>query len=1131
MNWFKTPWSLKRVVSSEGRKWLASNSVRQRFKLSALQRELIFAGEHPFRFAFSLLILQVLLLVLASQLPDDWLTPVWRNWEPAEQLSYFATLWAVQATLAALVYPIVIAFVAVFLQRRPAAEAIVHLYMLDSGALAAGLSSVGLVVVMGGQYLLLVSWGSGWLPSWTAVDTVWFIVNAAMTTYFLFRTIEFLRPDIQSQVVRRYAVSVALPREVASLTAYQVLMSGRKLGWFPIPMYGDAERGEPTFYIGRFAATDSGVHGVRHLRGPHRLDNIRLWPLRIALSLWAREAERQSVAPQQTGFGQLPREPRISMSFVPGTTWESQLALARVDDGPAPSKWQLTLLWWATVLTPTAKEHYGIKVQAILAELSRDAQQAASQADNEAFIIAFDAVVGMHKLLLNACVFIDDDGKRNNWALLPQINSGFARALHESWREVYRTIFQSAIRSILLDTRPIGRLSYLLPRLEADAAMGWPLEIREGLFELPPLMMFQLGEWWSRRVEEQGNVKHTHLQMVSLLAPLNRAYEEVLGHFVGGWENASPSKNYRLKASSAFVWETAYERALLNVKHIEETAKMLLDAVHRGDQSAAVWMADSLGKWWDSASFDGHPPYQLHRKADFITIDHLRLSWDEFVAAFSLDGDVLPLNESQGQQLKYGAYMAALRNYWKDLRLIVIELLTAELLDCNEEDAGRALSTEIAVGMLTGKQWKGGGRASEEFRALSATDYLTSKVRQYCGGIGGWRDGYIGMLDKFVSRTGHRYLANMVTSRVYVHGGADGVESLQGAQVVLFGVLTSAPWKMSSSLESKTADWIGGSPVNIEVLRTRLAEWIRSADAMGDSEWGLVAFLKSRAREAVELQVVVEAVKSSLAGVAGKLEGMRDEAVAAQAIHPQRLIEIAKAASVSAFRSETGDFPLHLLGVREPTPRRLKDFTFTLKKYRRGELTEVELEQRAANEAEFFDEMLTSQVGVVVLSDILQACTLRTVSASEPDLYWRLLKTEAANLASRGQEAVLLLDNGTRPEWVWDWQYPEGRVTYRRPDDMQVQRREGQGKGYACHFNDIAVYVAQLPYGESLLMPRQTFVGVTFTQFGPEQFVDVSVDESAGMKGLVDLKFTFSREVQVERAEVVRLLYQDKDEQ
>jgi hypothetical protein len=386
------------------------------------------------------------------------------------------------------------------------------------------------------------------------------------------------------------------------------------------------------------------------------------------------------------------------------------------------------------------------------------------------------------------------------------------------------------------------------------------------------------------------------------------------------------------------------------------------------------------------------------------------------------------------------------------------------------------------------------------------------------------------MLDKFVSRTKHRYGPNMVTSRVYVYGGADDVESLQAAQVVLFGVLTSARWQMPPSLESKAADWIAVSPGNIEILRTRLAEWIRTADAMGHAEWGLVALLKKRARKAVELQPVVDAVKASLAEFSRKLERMRNEAVAAQPIDPERLTEIAKAASVNAFTSATGDFPLHLLGVKEPIAGRLKDFTFTLSKVRRGELTRVELEQRAANEAEFFDEMLTNQVGVVVLSDVLQACTTRTVSASQADLYWRLLKTEAANLTSRGQEPLLLLDNGTRPDWVWDWQYPDGGASYRRPDDMQVQRREGQGKGYACHFNDIAVYVAPLPYGESLLMPRQTFVGVTFTQFGPQQFVEVSVDESAGMKGLVDLKFTFSREVEVQPAEIVRLRYQDNEE-
>lgn len=185
----RTPWSVRTVALRDEAAWFAQNNCRRRLALSKLERDLLFAGEHPLRLAFSLLALQIALLVLAAVLPQGWFAPAWLKWEAAEQLTHFSTVWTIQATLAALVYPIVISFVAVYLQRRPAAEAFIHLYMLDSGGLAAGLSSLGLVVVMGVQYLMLSTWGTAWLPVWAAIGTAWFVLNAALTTFFLFRTV------------------------------------------------------------------------------------------------------------------------------------------------------------------------------------------------------------------------------------------------------------------------------------------------------------------------------------------------------------------------------------------------------------------------------------------------------------------------------------------------------------------------------------------------------------------------------------------------------------------------------------------------------------------------------------------------------------------------------------------------------------------------------------------------------------------------------------------------------------------------------------------------------------------------------------------------------------------------------
>lgn len=211
-DWYRTPWSVRAVARKDEASWFKQNIHRRRLALSKLERDLLFAGEHPWRLAFSLLALQIALLVLLAVLPQCWFTPAWAKWEAAEQLTHFSTVWTIQATLAALVYPIVISFVAVYLQRRPAAEAFIHLYMLDSGGLAAGISSLALVVVMGVQYLMLSTWGTAWLPGWAAIDTAWFVINAALTTFFLFRTVEFLRPEVQARVIQRYTSGFKCPQ-------------------------------------------------------------------------------------------------------------------------------------------------------------------------------------------------------------------------------------------------------------------------------------------------------------------------------------------------------------------------------------------------------------------------------------------------------------------------------------------------------------------------------------------------------------------------------------------------------------------------------------------------------------------------------------------------------------------------------------------------------------------------------------------------------------------------------------------------------------------------------------------------------------------------------------------------------
>lgn len=1122
---YRTPWTVRAVARKDEASWFKQNMHRRRLALSKLERDLLFAGEHPFRLALSMLALQIALLVLVAVLPQGWLSPAWFKWDAAEQLAHFSTVWTIQATLAALVYPIVIAFVAVYLQRRPAAEAFIHLYMLDSGGLAAGLSSLALVLVMGVQYLMLSTWGTAWLPGWAAIDTAWFVLNAALTTFFLFRTVEFLRPEVQARVIRRYTVNVALPRDVRRLNSFQVLASGIAKGWFPVPSYGDDKAPEgPRLLIGR-GFRDGDSQGELRLTAQARLVDVRIWFVRLVVKSWYGSALRSIRLDKPEVFGVNNSWPLLTLPMSPGTVYEGELTLARVADGPGLAPWQRLLLRCSVVLQPTSRERYGIRVEAILGELAADARNMAAKPDIEGFERAYSALIDLHGLLLAACLDKTESGEQGSWALLPDADNIFGRALHENWSEIYRGIFQAAIEGMVRDTRPLRRLCHLLQHLDGDELRASPVPILEHLLQMPPLMMYQLSNWWAFRVEEQGIIEHSHKQMVMLRPPLNRVYDEVLSTFVAGWENGRPDKPRQNRNGHALDWATLPALARLNVKHIEETARMLLAAVLRGDQAAAEWLADVLSKWWGTLAFD-HEPYQLYDKTTFITIDDLGLAWPAFCTKFGLEADDPESQERLRPTLQQGAFQAALRNYWTDVRLLTIELMLDWVRAVPVASASSSLAFEIVAGLLTGKQWKGGGQAVDSLSNLSPPEYLVAKVRQFAAS-GEWRGGYVGRLDGFVERVKDMSRPNMVSSRVYSFGGADDVESLQESQLELFAVLATGAWSLPRSLQRQLDVWFDArfdQYSSIDILRDRLRSWLNRLDTQPGLSVEHIDVMKARVKPGVPAQTAIDQVKAGLLAAQQALEDRREETLAAQPIDPNRLLEIGRYASTAAFSKEKGRFPVHLFSIAS-TAENLEDFTLTFTQVRRGELTQLQMDQRAVNEAEYFADAMAQQVAIVVLSDVLRRSDIKEIAVRDGEAYWKALQAESRLIVAKGGTPILLLDNATRPDWVWGWQHADFDATHKRPDDLQVRRREGQRAGYQCDFNDIEVYLAPLPIGQSLLLSSEVFRALMFTDYGDGRFVRAEVVELEGVKNLVDLKLTFSRRVEVGGLRVVRLAY------
>lgn len=1068
------------------------------------------------QFLACLIGLCIALMVLVAFLPKAWFVPLWYGWKLEGLVQHFTTVWSIQATLSALVYPILISFVAVVLQRRAAAEVSMQLYLLDSGALVAGLSSLGLVLVMAIQYLEVINWGVARLHGWLVIDAAWFVLNVALTIYFLFKTVEFLRPDIQKMVAQRYAISMALPRDVARLSAFLVLARAIERGGLSVPSYeGSSAATGPHLSLSTLFR-EGALQQEISLHRPARLIDVRIWLLKWVVESWHRNALQWAPNDKAERVGVHKPQPLLRLPLVPGTVYESKLGLAYVENGPALTAWQRWLLRTAVVLQPEHRGRTGIRTQAIIEDVAAEARNMVDKADWAGFERAYGELVELHRLLLAASLDKTETGEQGSWAWLPDIEDIFKPALHIQWSMVYRGLFHAAIEGMSKDTDPLERLCYLLQHLDCDALRVSPIEIREHLLQLPQMMFYMLGSWWAGRVEEQGIFDHSHAQSVALRPPFSRAYDKLLATFVAGWECATPIRYAKYQKKAMPSWAACSTEARLITKHIDHTALMLLAAVSRGDRAAAEWLADVLCKWSGSLGFH-YEPYPLYGKTAFITIEDLKLAWPDFCMRFGVDANL---------DLQYDTFLIALRNYWTDIRLLSIELMLDWVWSTPAEADSPSLAFEITAGLLTGKQWKSGGQQVDTLDDLSPPEYLLAKARQFAAS-GSWREGYIARLDRFVASVKHMERPNMISSRVYSFSGADYVESLQESQLALMAVLATEGWSVPDALQRQMAVWLDPHlelyPC-LEVLRGRLKHWIDRLDMQPELPVAHIGWLKGRVRPGIEAQAAIDHVKAGLTEAKQALERLRTEVLVAQPIDEERRLVLARQVSSRGFSKEGGYFPVHLFRV-EHTVEPLEDFTINFTQRRRGEFTVMQMEQPASNEGEYFAKVMAQEVARVVLNDILRQSNLKHITAQDADTYWRVLKEEARHITERGEEPILLLGNATSPDWVWDWQHADFVDTYKRPDDLRVRRRDGAGDEYQCSFNDIDVYVAPIPNGQSLLMSSEAFHELTFTDYGEGRYVYAEVVGSDTSKSLVNLKLTFSRRAEAKETRGVRITY------
>ncbi len=761
----------RRVVS----KWAARSGTARALKYGRMRRVVLWGAYHPIAFALLAAALSGGIALAATGG-----NAVWRRLPSIESptlkegfdlAAFTGVPWSVQATIVALVYPIVVSFIALMLQRRAHSTIALRVYVLDSAVVPAGASSIGLLLAMSCQYFATPYVSHEFLATRMAEGLIfncfWLALNVLLAGFFLSRTVRFIQDDEARQAFTRLAVHTVLRAELPGALTQQFVVNAPEERW---GYSSEAKQEEHAPQVHVYSMwTDGNTEVNLHLRDKRVLSDVHLHLLKVVAWSWTRRARSQT----------LDRNKRGPVIFFPpkvGVSTSGEVKLCVVKHGPSLTWFERILVRCAFVYRPARAGTLSLTAEAMLTEVASEVESLAEQHRYSAAVDTLGVLLELHKTLLLACV-ADEDGTAQNAAMIfsSQYKMG-ARPLDTEWLTPYREISRVAVDLLGKDPGLFRKVAHV----PASLAMSLPIRPEKLIvdsFLVGSNLTYQLGAWWIRHAQESIAPGTTAFTGV-LPQPRGQIYEQAVVDFIGAWGALYLGMPDRSKSTDEDVWLALAARAQILVSHIEFSAELFLNAMSRGDEVAATWFYENLIKWC------GNRAHELrHEDPDFApTLRRVGLSiadksWAD-AQRYLWDGET-PVSIEFAES----ALNLAIRRYWETVRLFVALLLVHRAGDNAGPDTREI---RFAANLIQARALKGGGRV--EAMVLNDGDAAATGILSACFGDEVARS----RINSFAERLDWRKQAPTVALWVYSwSGGAPTIDSMSLAHAKLLAAIAA----------------------------------------------------------------------------------------------------------------------------------------------------------------------------------------------------------------------------------------------------------------------------------------------------------------------------------------------------
>lgn len=1109
-------------LGQELRNWRKSNETIRATAWPWYQKALIAAGKRPVLFPLD--ILSVVLALSAAIGGYHALTALFSvhpSPPNSDMKERFFALWTVQSAVAAMIYPIVIGFVTLLLQRRHSAKSSLHIYLHDSAAILTGLSALFLVAAMGIQFFFLSLISEQALGYWLLLDSLWFLANILGVIWFLGRTFDYLRPERRADIICAYAINHILPAEIRHNLEAHLFSGAIYYSWLPGPSYGDSEvNSKITILLGSIGSSMGDIQVIQKSGKARMICDVRLRPLSLVVRSWKyREQEVSHSSERQPDFFSGLRQSRVLiLPAVPGEPYRKDVGLCRAEGGSGLRWWERWLIRRSFVLCPIDRKSASLRIGDIFNGLITEVQVAMEANEEVAFREALHELVDLHADLIQASDFVNGKNQHDNYTNLAERSDAFGAQMHNQWAREYRRLLEAAVERLTVNDTYFNHMVHVSGWLINRLAAIRPVVISANIIHLSRFLHYRLNRWWSKIGEEQGLYDHSPCKPGVLNVPAVTVYDSAIKQYVGGWE-ALKNDYFQPVRDEPLVWDGYEEITELYMSHLDDTLYMLFDSISLGNKEGAEWLCDSLIKWWNTIHFRFDNTYYYIRDERNLTLELLRKPWEE--AKDVIDLTMIEIDEGNAPK---ALWSACVHNYWIDLCCVSLYAMLQLGKDC---DCARSLPAQLALALGQGKALRSGGSGiGEEWPIQTVEALLIAIIRQYHFD-GHYRQGYRARLDKVVEGISSQGKPAMVPGRIYTGWGLDDLEALRDGQLVLLCLFIKEGWSPSARLMETLQKWGEQDDAGLRAFVDQLKQWkTRLSHADFQIYEALFACIHSGFNSATNIQDAIAWLDAGFDLIAGSLEGFRIEQLRKAQVSQDRLTDVAKWCSKRAFNRESADIPASLFRDVRHSAEQYTERSLTIQGINKGEFVEPPMAPRAGNEDEWYARTISSHVAVSVMEDALKKLSPETIDVETALSYWKQIKIVAMRIREQDGTPVLLVASRADPRWLLEWSRSRNDGSSERLEDLRlVREKEIKDEGYVGSLNHIPVYVAPIGPGSSYLISKESLDVLKFTEFEDGVFVQVSVEPVAGKDTWINLRLSWQFQLNLKISECIQLRY------